>query len=85
MAVYVDHARLRFGRMRMSHMIADTTAELLAAAALVGVVAQHLQYAGTYREHFDICESKRKKAIDAGVRPITTRELGMKLRARKPT
>ncbi len=84
MGVYVDHMRLRFGRMRMSHMIADTTAELVAMAETIGVDARHIQHVGTHREHFDVCDSKRREAIAAGAQPITTRELGLKLRARRP-
>jgi uncharacterized protein DUF4031 len=75
MAVYVDNMQADFGRMKMSHMSADTTEELQAMAKAIGVRAKWIQYAGTYREHFDICKSKRTHALTLGAIPVTTREL----------
>jgi hypothetical protein len=66
----------RFGRMKMSHMLADTTEELLEMADKIGVQRKWIQHAGTSREHFDICMSKRKKAIEWGAKAITWRESG---------
>lgn len=73
--VYVDHVRLRFGRMLMSHMIADSREELLVVAAKIGVNARWLQKEGTASEHFDICESMRAKAIGYGAVPISSKEI----------
>ena|SRR5688572_12015318 len=88
MSVYVDNARIpyrgRGGRMMlMSHMIADTSAELTAMAQRIGVDREYLQDEGTYREHFDICLSKRRKAVALGAKEITQRQLGEMLRARR--
>ena len=66
MAVYVDDMKAPFGRMVMCHMLADTTAELLAMADKIGVQRKWLQKAGTPREHFDIALSKRAEAVRAG-------------------
>ena len=66
MPVYVDDMRAQFGRMVMCHMVADTTAELLAMADTIGVARRWLQHAGTPKEHFDIALSKRALAIKAG-------------------
>lgn len=66
MAVYVDDMRAPFGRMRMCHMLADTTEELLAMADKIGVQRRWLQCAGTPKEHFDIALSKRALAVAAG-------------------
>lgn len=78
MAVYVDDMwRVpmgRLGRMKMSHMIADTTEELLAMAARIGVARKHLQDAGLPSEHFDICLNRRTLAVQAGAIEITMRQ-----------
>ena len=78
MTVYVDDMyQMEFGRyglMKMSHMIADTSAELLAMARMIGVAARWLQHAGEPGEHFDIAKSKRELAIAAGAVPITIRQ-----------
>lgn len=78
MTVYVDDMYLypigQFGRMKMSHMIADTTDELVAMASSIGVQAKWLQKAGSSGEHFDIAQSKREIAIKRGAVAITMRE-----------
>ena len=78
MSVYVDDMKAGFGRMVMCHMIADSTKELLAMADRIGVQRKWIQHAGTSREHFDICLSKRVAAIRMGALPITQRELANK-------
>lgn len=82
MAVYVDDMRAPFGRMIMSHMIADTRPELLAMADRIGVPLKWLQDAGTYREHFDICRKKRARAVYFGAIEITQRDLARRIHAR---
>lgn len=81
--VYVDDAKIKFGRMTMCHMIADTTAELLSMADTIGLDRKWIQDAGTYREHFDVCLSMRAKAVASGAEEITQRDLGLILRARR--
>jgi hypothetical protein len=66
MSVYIDHARILYRGMRMNHMLADTSEELLAMADTIGVQRKWVQYPGTWKEHFDVCESKRLLAIAAG-------------------
>ena len=83
MSVYVDRASNGFGRMVMCHLLADTTDELLAMVDKIGVQRKWLQYPGTDREHFDICRSKRKLAIEAGAKEITNRELVAIMRMRR--
>ena len=79
MSVYVDDMRAQYGWLVMSHMIADSTEELLAMADKIGVQRKWLQRPGTYQEHFDICQTKRKLAVKAGAIPITRMDLGRKL------
>lgn len=80
MSVYVDDMYLypigRFGRMKMSHLMADTSDELLAMADKIGVDRRWLQHAGEFAgEHFDISMTKRAAAIEHGAVPVTTRDL----------
>lgn len=82
-SVYVDDMRARFGRMVMCHMIADTSAELHAMARRIGVAKRWVQNARTYREHYDICLSKRERAVRLGAIEITWSDLGEKLQERK--
>ena len=72
MAVYVDDMYKypigQFGRMKMSHMMADTHGELVQMADRIGVDRKWIQEAGLGRgrEHFDISMSKRVAAINRG-------------------
>lgn len=75
MSVYVDNAGLSYGRMSMCHMIADTTGELNAMADAIGVQRKWIQYPGTKREHYDICTSRRRRAVKLGAIEITSRQL----------
>jgi hypothetical protein len=65
--VYVDNFYItgggNYGRMKMSHMIADTSEELLQMVDRIGVSRKWIQYPGQPNEHFDICISKRTLAI----------------------
>ncbi len=83
MAVYVDNFRAKVRGMVMCHMLADSTAELLAMADRIGVDRKHLQDAGTYREHFDICLTKRAAAVAAGAVEVSLSELGRTIRLRR--
>lgn len=87
MTVYVDNmSDLPMGRyrgMKMSHMIADTTDELLQMADTIGLPRRHLQKAGTAHEHFDISLSYKQKAINAGAIQISIKELAKKTRAKR--
>jgi hypothetical protein len=85
MSVYVDDMQAGYGRMIMCHMVADTTDELIAMAEKIGVQTKWIQAKGTWREHFDVCKSKREKAIALGAKSVTQRELALILRERKPT
>lgn len=83
MAVYVDPARHAFGRMLMCHMMADTSAELLAMADKIGVQRKWIQKAGTVYEHFDVSKALRAKAVELGALEVSSRDLGWLIRARK--
>ncbi|WP_225321464.1 DUF4031 domain-containing protein [Rhizosphaericola mali] len=73
--VYIDDFNAPFGRMRMCHMIADTTDELLQMCDKIGVARKWIQYPNTTKEHFDICLSKKQLAIKFGAKEVGFREL----------
>lgn len=81
MSIYVDDMYKspigKFGRMKMSHMVADTTKELVDMAAKIGVARKWIQDEGTFKEHFDICMSKRELAIKHGAKAIMFHDLGL--------
>lgn len=73
MTVYVDDMYRseigRFGRMKVSYMIADTAAELHAMAARIGVARKWYQ-----GDHYDVALNKRALAVRFGAREITMLE-----------
>lgn len=87
MTVYVDDMYLRplgrYERMKMSHMIADSTEELLEMADKIGVDRKWIQSPGTPREHFDIALSKRRLAVREGAEEITLKELAKMIAKRQ--
>lgn len=86
MSVYVDDMYKtslgRLGRMKMSHMMADTTEELLDMAEKIGIDKQWIQYPETDLEHFDIPLSKRRLAVKHGAIEVTMREMAKKRRGK---
>ena len=79
MAVYIDDMYKislgQFGRMKMSHMMADSTEELLAMCDKIGVNKKWIQDKFTELEHFDVAMSKRKLAIENGTIEVPMRIL----------
>lgn len=84
MSVYVDDMNAPYRGMKMCHMIADSTDELLAMVDRIGVQRKWIQSAGSYREHFDICLAKKKLAIEAGAIEITRHDLAVMTMKRRP-
>ena len=81
MTVYVDdmfrYPMGRFGRMKMSHMVADSEDELIAMAVKIGLAGRWLQSPGMGRGfvHFDVSMAYRERAIKAGAVPLELRAL----------
>jgi len=75
MAVYVDDKQIPYGRMKMCHVGADTKEELLEMMDKLGIDRQHIQNEGTWREHFDISQAKRRQAVKFGAKEVTSKEL----------
>lgn len=82
MTVYVDEASIPYGRMKMSHLMADTPEELRAMARALGLEA-HIQSAGQPSEHLDVSLSKRAEAIRLGALPAGHREIVALIRAKR--
>ena len=83
MTVYVDSMRASFGRMLLSHMIADTHEELIGIAEAIDIQKKWIQHKGTAKEHFDISEKKRLIAIEMGAVEITSKELVLKIKEKE--
>jgi len=83
MSVYIDNFEAAYRGMKMCHMVADTTEELLAMIDKIGVKRKWIQYPGTYNEHFDICLAKKKLALAAGAIEISARDYARFANARK--
>ena len=84
MTVYVDDFYKspmgQFGRMKMSHMMADTKTELCDMADKIGVARRWIQYPLNINKcHFDVCKSKRELAIKHGAIAISSRGLAQKM------
>jgi hypothetical protein len=81
MPVYIDDMyRYRIGQfrgMQMSHLIADTDAELHAMAARIGMKRAWFQ-----GDHYDVPLSKRDLAVAAGAIAISYRQAGAMRRRR---
>jgi hypothetical protein len=87
--VYVDDMYRfpmgRFGRLKMSHMIADSDDELHAMADKIGVSRRWFQGHRTSGSHYDIAITKRELALQYGARAVTLRQLGMMNYERRKT
>lgn len=88
MSVFVDDMRREASingsrRAHWSHLMADTTAELEAFARSLGLRPEWLQHAGTHREHYDVTDYVRRKAVAAGAIEISYPRGTAELLARK--
>lgn len=87
MTVYVDDMRkpVRLNRFtaNWSHLYADTSEELTEIASQLGLKPEWLQCAGTWKEHYDVTDQSRKKALELGAVSVTYRETGIYMAARR--
>jgi len=74
-AVYVDDARIRWRGRYWSHLVAETSEELHAAAEALGIPRQFAQDKGRTL-HYDLTDEFRELAIERGIaEAIPWREL----------
>lgn len=86
-AVYVDdayiQATVKSGSLKHAskwcHMTADSTEELIDFAIRLGLQEKYIQFPGTWKEHFDITEPKRKKAVLLGAVEVSFRQRVMEM------
>lgn len=71
--VYVGKREYKYGRMIMSHMAADTLAELHDMAQRIGIEKRHFQDK-IGKPHYDICKQNKTKAIELGAIEVDDRE-----------
>lgn len=68
--VYVDTLKTQYGRMKMSHMLADTVDELHAMADRIGLKREWFQDpakdTNVRTPHYDVCQAMKAKALAAG-------------------
>src|SRR4051794_29900252 len=70
MAAYLDDSRIRGRGREWSHLIADSTEELHAFATRLGLEPArfHGNPARPWKDHYDVPEAKRPRAIQLGAR-----------------
>ncbi|QDG87132.1 DUF4031 domain-containing protein [Pseudarthrobacter sp. NIBRBAC000502770] len=91
MTVYVDDAYIpaavRSGPLTHDtcwcHLTADSTEELVAFATSIGLQAKYIQYPGTWKEHFDVTEPKRRQAVAKGAVEVSARDRVMQMAERR--
>ena len=83
MSVYVGPAIWPKGRMKMCHMMADTTEELMNMARHLNLKPEWIQNPGGPSEHFDVGKAKRRMAIKFGAEPVSDKWLVVNLVRRR--
>lgn len=79
--VYVGTREYKYGRMIMSHMVADTLDELHKMANNIGIARKHFQNKKG-KPHYDICKQNKLKAIELGANEVNDRKIIEVLRAK---
>jgi len=79
MAVYIDKANIKYKRMIMCHMIADSYEELHDMAKKIGMKNTWFQKNASF-PHYDVCLMRKKKALEYGAIEVSRKELVIKMR-----
>lgn len=81
MPVYMDRRKMPYGRMLMSHLLADTLPELHAMADTIGLARRHFQVNTGKVPHYDLSQAFRAKAVKAGAIEIDRLKTALLVRA----
>lgn len=81
--IYVDTWNAPYRGMVMCHLGADTHDELLQIVDAIGVDRKWIQYPGTWREHFDICLTKKKQALALGAVELSPKDFVRRQRLKR--
>lgn len=74
--VFIDDCAIQYGRMKMAHMWSPSVERLDEVALAVGLKLKWRQEKKDYFIHYDLCQAKRKQAIERGlVIPVKVRDL----------
>ena len=74
--IYVDNYRANFGRMKMSHLTADSPEELEEARIALGIPPTGIHNRGLPGEHLDVSESKRNQAVrELGAKEVAPKDM----------
>ena len=79
MAVYIDKANIKYKRMIMCHMIADSYEELHDMAKKIGMKNTWFQKNASF-PYYDVCLMRKKKALEYGAIEVSRKELVIKMR-----
>ena len=79
MAVYIDKANIKYKRMIMCHMIADSYEELHYMAKKIGMKSAWFQNNASF-PHYDVCLMRKNKALEYGAIEVSRKELVIKMR-----
>ena len=74
--LYVDNPKIEYGRMKMCHMLADSSIELRRACIALALDPAYIEHVGKANEHININMAKRKLAIEKlGAKEVSSRQL----------
>jgi hypothetical protein len=84
-AVFVDEPIWEWRGRRWCHLTADTTPELHAFAARLGLLRQWFQSKPDrpWHDHYDLPEEIRVQAVACGAQPLSTQQMGRRQAERR--
>jgi FMN phosphatase YigB (HAD superfamily) len=72
--VYIGTREYKYGRMSMSHMVADSLEELHEMANAIGINKKWFQDK-VNKPHYDVCKQKKLLAIKLGAKMVSEKEI----------